>query len=373
MSKIYLTQALHRALRQYPKRIATVYGERKRTYAEITERVARLAAALQALGMGPGDSVGVLSLNSDRYLELYFAIWWGGGVVNPVNIRWSPAEIAYSLDNCQTQILVVDDTFVSMVEGLSERSQSLRTIVHASESEARSGMFDYERLIAEHAPVADAMRCDNDLAGVYYTGGTTGFPKGVMLSHANLHSGGMVALVAGLAMEDDVGLHAAPMFHLADGMFALALTMRGCTQVIVPAFQVDAVLKVIASEKVTTALFVPTMIQMLVDAPTLSEYSLDSLQRIFYGASPISEGLLDRAMQRLPGINFTQAYGQTEASAVVSILPDKFHRGPASKLRSAGRPSESIEIKIVNPQGEEVAHGTVGEIAVRSAGVMLGY
>lgn len=376
MSTSYLTQALHRAMRSHPDRIATICRGRRRTYGQFVERVARLAGALQDLGMGRGDRVGILSLNSDRYLELYFAIWWGGGVVNPVNIRWSPREIAYSLDDCQTQILAVDDAFTALVPELTERSSSLRTIVHAGDGQPSSGMFAYEDMLAGHAPIDDVLRANGDLAGVFYTGGTTGFPKGVMLSHTNLCSGAAMAVLEGVAADRDVGLHAAPMFHLADGMFAIALTMRGGTHVMVPMFKPELVLDAIQQERISALLLVPTMIQMLTDHPRLPEFRLDSVRRIAYGASPISEDLLERAMRRLPDVAFMQCYGQTEMSPIVTVLGPEFHNAHGRErgyLRSAGRPAIMVEVCIVDAQGHDVPRGVVGEIAARGPGVMLGY
>lgn len=375
MSTIHLTQSIHRAVRQHPQRLATVCGARRRTWGELGTRIARLAAGLRELGMQRGDRVGILALNSDRYLELYFAVWWGGGVVNPINFRWSAAEIAYSLDDCDTRFLVVDDTHAPMAEELVSRAKSLRTIVHACEGAARAGMFDYEQLVADHAPIEDALRCNDDLAGVFYTGGTTGQPKGVMLSHANLYGGAMVGVAEGVAREHDVGLHAAPMFHLADGMFLLVLSMLGCTQVILPSFLPELVLEAIQRERVSTALLVPTMIQMLVDHPRLPEFRLGTLTQVVYGASPINEALLERAMQQLPSAGFLQCYGQTEMSPIVTVLPPQCHTDPVrrQRLRSAGRPAIGVEVKIVDAEGRELPKGMVGEIAARGGGVMQGY
>lgn len=376
MSTMNLTQALHRARRLFPQRLATVCGERRRTFAEFYGRVARLAGALQQLGMRPGDRVGILSLNSDYYLELYFAVWWGGGAVNPVNIRWSPREIAYSLDDCDTHILAVDDVFADLVPELAEQSRALRTLIHIGNGEARSGMFPLEQLIDEQDPVPDATRCNGDLAGVFYTGGTTGFPKGVMLSHTNLFATTLSGMAEGVTDEGDIGLHVAPMFHLAGGFYALTLFFHGCTQVVLPSFQPEAVFRAIERERVSSILLVPTMIQMLVDHPRLADFKLDSLCAVTYGASPISEALLDRAMQLLPGVRFKQAYGQTEMSPGVTFLGPSWHTAEgraAGKLRSAGRPMAGVEMKIVDGEGREVPTGMVGEVAARGPGVMQGY
>ncbi|PTU31870.1 acyl-CoA synthetase [Stenotrophobium rhamnosiphilum] len=372
MASTYLTQALHRAKALYPSRTATIYGGRRRTYAEFVDRVARLAAGLRQVGVMPGDRVGVLAQNSDRYIELYYAVWWTGAVINPCNTRWSPREIAYSLDDSKTSVLVVDDTFAPMVDDLAKRSDSLRTLIYAGDREAPAGMHIYEQLILDCAPMADALRSNEDLAGIFYTGGTTGFPKGVMLTHSSLWSS-TVTIAEMVAPFESVGLHSAPMFHLADGAFILALTLRGGTHVAIPGFDPNLVVDVIPKEKVTVTLMVPTMIQMLVDHPKFDPPSMKSLTQIIYGASPISEALLYRAMDGLPETKFTQAYGLTEMSPVISFLGSEHHVRDGKKIRSAGQPAFSVEVRIVDPEGNEVPRGTVGEISARGPGVMQGY
>ena len=131
----YLTQSLHRSLQQRPNEVATVFGKRRQTWAQFGDRVARAAGALRALGVKPDDRVALMALNSDRYLEYYLATWWAGAVVNPVNVRWSPAEVAYSLDDCDTAVLIVDDTFKAMAADLRARSKALRTVIHVGDGD----------------------------------------------------------------------------------------------------------------------------------------------------------------------------------------------------------------------------------------------
>lgn len=377
MSRMMLTQPLRRAIRLYPQRIATRCGVRSRTYAELGERIARLAAALVQLGLEPNDRVGILAQNSDSYLETMFAVWWAGGTVNPINIRWSPQEIAFSLENCGTCILIVDETFAPMVRELSERVRCLRTVIHAGDGSAPAGMFNFEQLIAEHQPTPELRRGGDDLAGVFYTGGTTGTAKGVMLSHANLYGCTLACIAEGMLGDADAGavLHVAPMFHMAEIAFVLMASFRAMTQVICPRFAPESVFAAIQDHGVTHALLVPTMIQMLADDPRRVEYRLSSLQSIVYGASPINEAVLDRAMASFPDVRFTQCYGQTEMSPVVSILPPVCHADPALRgtLRSAGRAIVSVEVGIVDPYGCEMPANVVGEIAVRGPGMMQGY
>lgn len=183
---MYLTNCLHRALQQTPDQLVTSFRGRTRTYRAFCDRVARLAHALQALGMQPDSRVGMLALNSDRYFEYMMAVWWGGGVLNPVNIRWSVPEIVYSLDDCNTRILIVDEHYAHLAASIRESAACPPKLIYAGDGEAPAGMLSFESLIASHAPVEDMRRGYEDLAAIMYTGGTTGSPKGVMLSHRNL-------------------------------------------------------------------------------------------------------------------------------------------------------------------------------------------
>ena len=190
---MYLTQSLHRSVQQHPDRIAVRAAGRTLSFRAYAERVARLAGALQGLGMQAGDRVAMLALNSARYLEYQMAVPWGGGVLNPCNIRWSAAEILYSLDDSGSTLLLVDDTFRPVVEQMRGQATSLREVIYCGDGPTPPGMLGYEALLEAASPVPDAGRCDDDLAGIFYTGGTTGFPKGVMLSHTNMGSSGLKA------------------------------------------------------------------------------------------------------------------------------------------------------------------------------------
>ncbi|MGE0386418.1 MAG: long-chain-fatty-acid--CoA ligase [Gammaproteobacteria bacterium] len=374
---MYMTQGLHRALQQRADAIATVSNGRRRTWRVLAERVARLAGALRALGVAADDRVGMLALNSDRYLEFELATWWAGGAINPVNVRWSPAEIAYSLDDCQTAVLLVDDAHAALVPELRERSRALRTVIHAGDgAEPPAGMPGYEALVAGSDPVPDALRSGADLAAVMYTGGTTGFPKGVMLTHANLFQSVLQTLAEDCVEPGGVGLLSSPMFHVAGLALSNMLLFAGSTLVFLPAFDPLAVLEAIHRERADTTFLAPTMLQRTVDHPQAGEFDLSSLKVLMYGASPISEAVLDRAIHRLSNARFIQAYGMTELSPTATILPG-WHHTPegrrAGKVRSAGRAAFASEVRIVDAADDEVPRGTIGEIAVRSPGIMRGY
>jgi long-chain acyl-CoA synthetase len=374
-SAMNITQGLRRALQVNPEGTATIDGERRRCWREVGDRVARLTGALQRLGIRPEDRVAVLMLNSDRYLELYLGIAWAGAVVVPTNVRWSQAEIADSLLDCRASALVVDIAFAAM--GVELAKAMPLTLIFADDVTGPAEAHDYEQLVRENEPVADAMRGRDDLAGIFYTGGTTGRSKGVMLSHRNIVSNSLHMLAEGLLPLGTVYLNAAPMFHVANGGAMFTSLLSGGSNVIVRVFNPELVMATIAREKVTATLIVPTMIQMLVDHPAFAEADLSSLKQMMYGASPINEALLKRAMAGLPGTEFHQLYGMTELAPLATHLPWDQHFGEVAtaknRQRACGRAAIGCEARIVDIDGRPVAPGVVGEVAVRGPNVMLGY
>jgi acyl-CoA synthetase (AMP-forming)/AMP-acid ligase II len=370
---MYLTQTLHRSVQQAPDRTLTICGERTRTAVESEQRIARLAAGLRSLGVADDDRVGMLSLNSDRYHEYLLAVPWANAALNPLNVRWSAAEVAYALDDSDTRILIVDDAFATTVPALQQMSTSLKTVVFAGDGPTPDGMIGYETLIAEHEPVADAHRGDDALLGVFYTGGTTGHPKGVMLSHRALLTASLGAMSTGsFVTPRGCVLHAAPMFHLADLAMWSAAMFAGSTHVIVPTFTAEGVRHALTAHRIDDVVLVPTMIQMLVDDPGTADSSLPDLRNLCYGASPISPALLGRAERVFPNAGFTQAYGMTELASIATLLSAADHKN-RNLHRSAGRGAPHVEIRVADENDNEVPRGTVGEIQVRGDNVMLGY
>lgn len=368
-----LTQALHRAIQQTPALPATVCAGRVRNWAQCGDRVARLASALVDLGLRAGDRVAMLSHNSDYYHEYLFGVPWAGGVLNPVNTRWSPAEIAYSLVDSQTQLLIVDDAFAAVAARLREACPDLRAIIHCGDSPAPEGMLAIEQLIANHEGIEDAHLCDGDTAGIFYTGGSTGAPKGVVLSH-----GGLLTSALGFIAHGDTitaggtTLHVAPMFHLADIGAWVSRNCVGGGHVMVGGFNPEKVIEAVGRYRVTDLLMVPTMLQMLVDSPTAGSADLSSIEHLVYGGSPISAPLIERVETLMPSAKLVQAYGMTELSPVITILDADSHHD-ARLRRSAGRAAPHSEVRVVDEQGRPVRSGVVGEVIVRGDNVMLGY
>jgi acyl-CoA synthetase (AMP-forming)/AMP-acid ligase II len=360
-------------MQQDPDGTAVIFAGRARTYQETGERVARLAAALRGLGVAPGDRVGMLALNSDRYHEYLLAVPWADAVLVPVNIRWSASEIAFSLAESGTQVLLTDDAFAGMVPELRERHPSLAAVIHCGDGPAPAGALGYEDLIAASDPIPDAGRGFDQLAGIFYTGGTTGTPKGVMISHRNLVWSALGMVAGGHFLEPGGRyLHAAPMFHLADLAAWVGRELIGGCHVIVPAFRPVAVAEAVQEHRVTDVLLVPAMVQALVSDPDAGKRDFSSLKHLTYGAAPITEALLRHAMELFPGAGFLQGYGMTEMSPVIALLEPDDHARPELR-RSAGRAAMHAEVRIVGGDDREVPRGTVGEVVARGGGVMLGY
>jgi len=368
---MYMTQALHRLTQQRPDAPAAVDDVETLSWRALAERTAKVAGLLQSLGLQPGDRVAMLSRNSVDFFAYILGTWWAGGVINPVNLRWSVGEIAFSLRHCESRILIVEAPFATLIPAIREQAPCLRHVLTIGIGES-ADQPDYRHAVAAAVPVKDTRRGGDDLAAVLYTGGTTGKPKGVMLSHGNLAGSLFGSMAFGRAHERY--LHTAPLFHIGalSGLFVALYS--DTTSHFLPLFDPEAVLRAIALHAIDELFLVPAMLRMVVDHPDFASYRTASVRRIRYGASPIDAGLMDRALAAFPNAGFFQAYGMTELSPVATVLPEPDHHDRAStRLRSAGKATPTVELRIVDVDRQELPRGAVGEITVRGPGVMLGY
>jgi long-chain acyl-CoA synthetase len=370
------TRFLTQAVALQPQRTATICNGRRRSWKEVGARVPRLAAALRALGIQDGAFVAALAMNSDRYIELFFAVPWAGGAFAPLNIRWSVEENVYALTDSKSSVLFVDDSFLDQALELRRRLDWVKHLVWIGEAPCPDGLLDYETLVATHEPMPDAGRSGEDLWVIFYTGGTTAHPKGVMMSHRGL----FVATLGYLAwlpdIEDLSFVYVAGYFHFAGASALLYITLAGGTHIPLPKFDPVLVMQAISEHKATNAVLVPTMINMLIRHPDFERYDLSSLHTCVYGGSPMPEALITEAMQKLPSWRFFQVFGMTETGGFASILRWRDHltSGPkAKRLRSAGQPAPGNEVRILLPDGSEAPPDTLGEIVVRSDMLMNGY
>lgn len=370
-----LTQLIHRNLQQRPEQQAICDQGETIRYAEFAERVACFASALKGLGVVADDRVALMSTNSSRYLEVLFAVPWMGGVFNLVNIRWSVDEVVYSLKDSGARLLIVDSSFAPMVPDLREAVPELEQVVFIGTDQCPEGMLDYEALLIDAEPMVDVYRTGDDLAGIFYTGGTTGTPKGVMLSHTNLMTFALTGALNSGVPEQTKMLHCAPLFHIAGMGFLLMAFLLGGTHVMVPGFDPANVSRAVREHEVTDVLLVPTMMQLLLHWPEFEASDFSSLKTVLYGASPMPLGTVDKAQACLPHVSLVQGYGMTECG-LVSMTPLDNHSMAAresGRIRSAGLACPVQEVRVFDDQGQEVAVGEVGEIVVRGPNVMKGY
>jgi long-chain acyl-CoA synthetase len=356
---------------------ATQFRGRSHTWSQFAERIARLGHGLESLGVEPGARVAILAHNSDRYTECLFGVARAGAVFVPVNTRLAPAEIVYWLADSDSALLCVDDDFVPLLPALRSELPSLRDVLYIGEQPAPpAGTIGLDALIEASRDGDAVARAPDDLVGLFYTGGTTGKSKGVMLSHRNLIANAFNLLPV-FGIDDKTRyLHAAPMFHIADNAGGFATALAGAANSYVPKFDPVAVMTAIQEQRITHAVLVPTMINILVNHPELARFDLSSLRTLTYGGSPMPEAVARKTIEMLPHVRLLQAYGQTEAAPCLTFNTHEFHAlsGPlAAKLRSAGRSAYGVQLRILDADGREAPRGTVGEICARGDVVMQGY
>ena len=372
------SQILERAVQFFPHHTACVSGATRLTYRQLQDRVYRLANVLQHHGIAKGSRVAVLSANSLPYLEMYYATAALGALIVPLNFRLAPAELAYILQDSGSTMLLVGEGFVELYRLTKPRLSTPPTTISTAAKDIPDDMLCYEDCLAQASADFTPVEVDeHDLAGLFYTSGTTGHPKGVMLSHRNLVSNAYHFMSAIHEEEGEVYLHCCPMFHLADGPTSHRITWLGGTHVIVPGFEPLAVLEAIQREGVTSVLLVPTMINFLVHHPAIGDYDLSSLRRILYGASPMPVEILRRAAQVF-GCPLIQLYGLTETSPLLTMMAPRYlamagEETPARRLASCGRAVPGVRVRVVNDQGNDVQPGEVGEIVARGPNIMQGY
>ena len=370
---ISMPALIERAARLNPNGICTRYEGREFNWSQTRNEVARMGASLVAFGLNEGDRVGILSLNSDRYYQAVFAIPWAGCAVVPLNTRWALPENNHAVADSGLRMLFFDDAFTAQTEQLLAGIQTLEVAVYMGDDTCPPWAKSYADLVDGIDPVPPPDRGGDAMAGIFYTGGTTGFPKGVMQSHRAIWASAIGSLPVLRMNRQTVYLHAAPMFHMADFAGSMGATLCCGTHVILRAFNPEQVLRTFGEEKVTHALLVPTMIKMMLNHPAVATADVSSLQCLAYGASPMPAVVLESFMRQWPTVGLAQAYGQTELAPIVTMLSMEDHQAGSVKLNSAGQPTAVSEVRIVDEQRTDCPQGTSGEIVVRGPHTMLGY
>lgn len=379
-----LTKSLLEPIRSLPDKTAIAAGSHRYTYAQLGTRAARVKEMIKKLGVQKGDRVGLLLLNDFRYLELMYGITALGAIVVPLNTRFTMQENVFVLNDAGIEVLFINKEFLPSINHLRE-STGLKHVVLSEEADdeklqEHADLLSYEEIL--HKETIEQLEYDDisedDTAGLFYTGGTTGRSKGVMLSHKNLMSNAIHIALNFNYTKEDIYLHAAPMFHLADQASTFGVTLAGGTHTVVRSFTPKDVLAAVQKEKVTATMLVPTMINMLIHSADFDEYDTSTLRLILYGASPMAVELLLKTIKKLPNTGLIQAYGMTEASPVLTLFKWEDHlpggtEKEVNRLKSCGRPVQFIDMKIVDENGIEVIDGEVGEFVAKGPNVMKGY
>jgi len=374
-------RCMHRAVDLYGNKIGIVSGDLRFTYAEFGRRCERLATALAAEGIQPGDRVAYLSFNNHQLLEGYFGVIQAGAIVAPLNVRLTPAELTAILNHAGARMLIFEHDFAPLVEQLRPACPCIEKYV-AIDQKIPLADCTYEELLDRgHPERADIFRYDeNSTAELFYTSGSTGTPKGVMLSHRTLYLHALSVCLTFYQDDNGVELHTIPLFHANGWGRPQTATMMGVKQVMVRRFEPTTVFRLIAQEKASGMTLVPTMANALLNAPDIGQYDLSSLKQINLGGAASSPELIER-LEKAFHCEALGGYGLTETSPVATSARRKstvVYKDNAERyhLQScAGWPLPGVEIRVVDPEMRDVPRDmqSVGEVVIAGDHIMDGY
>ena len=350
---------LERAVQVAGERFALVSEGQSFTHRELRSRCRRVASVLRAKGAKPGDRIAILAANSHRYIESYVSIPAAGFVIVPLNTRHAEPELRYALEDADATILLSDRDPGSLREIVD-------TVIMIPD--------EYDSLLegAEESDLGEGVTEDS-LAGLFYTGGTTGASKGVMLTHRNLISNTFHFMTMAPPTSDSVFLIMAPLFHAAGSNGVLGGIWSGSCQIPLKVFDPATALDLIEEHKVTHTLGVPTMIAALAELQHAEPRDTSSVQMVAHGGSPIATEVVRRAAAAIPTAEFVHVYGMTEGSPLVTGLRDEQDFLDVDRARSCGQALIGVQVKIFDKAGAELPTGEVGELAARGPNIMKGY
>ena len=365
-----------------PDRNMTVFDGKHWTYAQVNERVNRLANALTELGIVKGDRIGMLTVNCNQYIEAYFAAAKLGAIFVPLNFRAKAEELSYMIANAQIKVLIVGNRYVEMVDGMLPELTSIEHCITLEEG--TDGKLDYENLLV--CASMDEVSCeigDDDITILMYTAGTTGRPKGVPQTHNGFASYVLENVEPANPEIEEKNILTVPLYHIAGIQAMLAAVYGGRTLVLMRQFEVKEWMQTVQDQQATRAMLVPTMLKWVIDDPDFTNYNLTSLQVITYGAAPMPVEVIKKAIQEMPWVRFINAFGQTETASTITALGPEDHvlEGSEAEIEikitrlasSIGKPLSDVEVKIVDDKGNSLPVTEVGEILARGPRIMQGY
>ncbi len=350
---------LLRAIQVAPERTAIIFEDNRFTFRQLWSRCRRLAAVLKEKGVEPGDRVAILAANCSQYIEAYTAVPAAGFVIVPLNTRHAEPELKYALEDAGAKILLTD-------RDPGVLSELVETVIMIPD--------EYESLLdgAEEAELGLGVT-EETLAGLFYTGGTTGISKGVMLSHRNLIGNTFHFMTTSPPDRDNIFLIMAPLFHAAGSNGVLGGIWSGSCQIPLKVFDPAVALDLIAEHRVTHTLGVPAMVAAVAEVQLKAPRDTSSVQMVAHGGSPIPTEVVRRASQAFPNAEFVEVYGATETGPLLTSLRHEETLLDVKRGQSCGQALIGVQLKIVDTDGVEVEQGEVGEVVARGANIMLGY
>jgi len=374
-----LVDVLLNNVRRYPGKMALVCGDTRLTYQAFNERCNRLTHVLSRFGLGKGDHFALFSKNCHRHFEMFFAAAKTGTALVPLNYRLSARELAYIINDSESKILFFAKEYAPMVEIIQKELKRVKSYVCTDDSII--GISSYEELLSHSDPSEpdSASIVEEDVVTILYTSGTTGYPKGAMISHRNRVMDMIQQVVDFEYIEpDDTHLIVGPLYHVGALANSHAHFYMGCTMVVLDQFNPQRIFELIEKEKLRSLWGAPTMIQMLIDFPEAEKFDRSSLKTISYAGSPMPVEILKKAIRFFGENLFLQFYGMTETGPTITRLRRKDHvlQGTEKQLKrlsSAGVESQHVHVRIVDHEGMDLPPNKVGEIVVKSDGIMQGY
>ncbi|MCJ7604662.1 MAG: long-chain-fatty-acid--CoA ligase [Dehalococcoidales bacterium] len=364
-----------------PDKTAIVFEGKRYTFGQLNDRANRLANGLRGLGVKKGDVVSFIQVNCNQCVETYFAVAKAGAIYMPLNFRAKEKEFEYMLNTAEATTLITGDRYVPLIQAIKPNLKSLKNFI--SLEQKHEGLEYYEDLIENSSDdeiIADID--DDDTTILMFTAGTTGFPKGVMLSH---NSFGTYMLENVSPPDPDLyegNILTVPLYHVAGIQAMMAAIYGGRTLVMERQFEPEEWMTLVETEKANRAMMVPTMLKQLLDHPNFGQHDLSSLRVITYGAAPMPLPVIRKALDAFPGVAFINAFGQTETASTITALGPEDHvltgteeekEKKLARLASIGKPMADVEMKVIDDDGKALGTNEVGEILARGPRVMSGY
>jgi acyl-CoA synthetase (AMP-forming)/AMP-acid ligase II len=364
-----------------PDKLAIVFEDKRYTFSQLNERVNRLANGLMKLDIKKGDRVAFLQVNCNQCVETYFAVAKMGAIYLPLNFRAKEKELAYMLNTADATTLIVGERYIPLIKSIQPECKTLKHLI--SIENKHDDMLYYEDIIQE-SPADDVITdiSDDETTILMYTAGTTGFPKGVMLSHNSFSSYMLENVTPADPEASESNILTVPLYHVAGIQAMMAAIYGGRMLVMERQFEPEEWMTLVEKEKANRAMMVPTMLKQLLDHPNFKEHDLSSLKVITYGAAPMPLPVIRKALEEFPGVSFINAFGQTETASTITALgpedhvltgtPEEIER-KLQRLASIGKPMANVEMKVVDEEGNTLPPGEPGEILARGPRVMSGY